>query len=133
MDDSSSVENKLPLKTSGSMKTPLNLGNLSGLNINNYSLNFSLYNNIMRYKNQAFSNRFMNQQFDQPSQKFDDKSRSDLEINSELSEVGSQIDEIETRKQQILGPVALANLERDGGLLTDRKGLYQSREEQDHF
>jgi len=61
MDDSSSVENKLPLKTSGSMKTPLNLGNLSGLNINNYSLNFSLYNNIMRYKNQAFSNRFMNQ------------------------------------------------------------------------
>jgi hypothetical protein len=67
MDDSSSVGNKLALKTSGAMKTPLNLGNLSGLSMSNYSLNFSLYNNIMRYKNQAFSNRFQNQQFDQPS------------------------------------------------------------------
>ncbi|MFO0118306.1 MAG: hypothetical protein ACK521_12095, partial [bacterium] len=57
MDDSRSVSKLHTLNADDSSRAPLKLANLSGLSLNNYSLNFSLYNNIMRYKSQAFSNR----------------------------------------------------------------------------
>ena len=122
MDDLSSVGKTRTLtQTDDPGRAPLKLGQLSGLSLNTYSLNFSLYNNIMRYKNQAFTNRLQDVGlFGQPVAKHEDKSRSEFEINSEASEVGSQLDEIETRKQQILGPVGMANLERDIAM-TDRK------------
>lgn len=90
MDNLSSVGKSRTLKQDESGRAPLKLGHLSGLSLNTYSLNFSLYNNIMRYKNQAFNNRLQDGGlFSQQASKHDDKSRSDFEINSEASEVGS--------------------------------------------
>ena len=57
MDDSRSVSKLHTLNADDSSRAPLKLASLSGLSLNNYSLNFSLYNNIMKYKSQAFSNR----------------------------------------------------------------------------
>jgi hypothetical protein len=51
MDDLSSAGKSRTLKPDESGRAPLKLGHLSGLSLNTYSLNFSLYNNIMKYKN----------------------------------------------------------------------------------
>jgi hypothetical protein len=51
--------------------------------------------------------------FDYSMTKQEDRSKSELEVNSEMSNEGSELGEVMTRKQALLGPAALANLERE--------------------
>jgi len=53
-----------------------------------------MYNNIMTYKNQAFNNRL----FEYSMVKQEDRSKSELEVNSEKSNEGSELGEVLTRK-----------------------------------